>query len=48
MFFYGVSTLDPLTFGGSVLVLLLVAWTAAFVPARRAARADPVEALRAS
>ena len=45
---YGVSTLDPLTLGGSVLVLLLVAWTAAFVPARRAARADPVETLRAS
>ncbi len=45
---YGVRALDPLAFGGSVLVLLGVSWAAAWVPARRAARADPVEALRVS
>ena len=45
---YGIGGLDPVAFGGAMLVLLLVAWTAAYVPARRAAQADPVEALRAS
>ena len=45
---FGVEALDPPTFIGSVLVLLGVSWLAAWMPARRAARADPVEALRAS
>lgn len=45
---YGVGALDPLAFGTAVLVLLGVAWIAAYVPARRAARANPVEALRVS
>jgi putative ABC transport system permease protein len=45
---YGVRALDPVTFGGAVLVLSGVAWLAAWIPARRAARADPVEALRTS
>jgi ABC-type antimicrobial peptide transport system permease subunit len=45
---FGVAALDPLTFLGAVTVLLTVAGVAAWVPARRAARADPVEALRAS
>jgi ABC-type antimicrobial peptide transport system permease subunit len=45
---YGVPALDPLAFGGAVVVLLVVAGGAAYVPARRAAAADPVEALRVS
>ena len=44
--FYGVSALDPLAYT-SVLVLLVTAAVAASVaPARRAARVDPVTALR--
>lgn len=43
---YGVAGLDPVTFGGAVLVLAGVAGLAAWMPAVRAARTDPVEALR--
>jgi predicted permease len=44
---FGVSALDALTFGAGVLVLLVTGALAAYVPARRASRADPVTALRA-
>ena len=43
---YEVSPRDPLVFGGVALTLLLVAAAAGIIPALRAARVDPVTALR--
>ena len=43
---YGVSTRDPLTLVAAASVLLMIALMASYVPARRAARLDPVTALR--
>ena len=43
---YGVSVRDPLTFAVVTLTLGGIALLAAFVPARRAARADPLQAIR--
>ncbi len=45
-FLYGVTPLDPLSLGLAVFALLLVCAAAAAVPASRAARVDPVIALR--
>ncbi len=45
--FVGVAPRDPLTFLTIALVLLTVSAIACLIPARRATRADPVEALRA-
>jgi predicted permease len=45
---YGIGATDPLTFVGGAGVLMLVAFVAGYLPARRASRTDPVGALRAS
>jgi putative ABC transport system permease protein len=43
---YGVTGNDPLTLGLTVLVLGIIALLACWIPARRAARIDPISALR--
>ena len=43
---FGVSAYDPLTFFAVACLLILVALTASYIPARRAMRVDPVIALR--
>jgi putative ABC transport system permease protein len=43
---YGVSPADPLTFLGVPLLLTFVAMIACWIPARRAAKTDPMTTLR--
>src|SRR5262245_22675085 len=43
---YGVGAMDPVAFGAVALLLGVVTLVASLVPARRAARLDPMAALR--
>ncbi len=46
-FLFGVDPLDPLTFGAVLLLLTVTTLAASWLPARRAARVDPITTLRA-
>ena len=43
---YGVNPLDPITYGAAALLLTAAALAASYLPARRAARLNPTQALR--
>ncbi|MEM6795619.1 MAG: ABC transporter permease [Acidobacteriota bacterium] len=43
---YGITTTDPLTFGAVALLLISVALAASFIPAYRASRTDPAQAMQ--
>jgi putative ABC transport system permease protein len=43
---FGVTTVDPVTLAGVIAVLAIVAMLASWLPARRAARIDPLIAIR--
>jgi ABC-type antimicrobial peptide transport system permease subunit len=43
---YGVAAMDPMTMAAGALCLLGVSLVAAYLPARRAARLEPLQALR--
>jgi putative ABC transport system permease protein len=45
-FLYDISPSDPLTLTSVVLLLIAASALACWIPARRAARIDPIEALR--
>ncbi|MBZ5498908.1 MAG: ABC transporter permease [Acidobacteriia bacterium] len=43
---FGISSSDPIAFGGSTLVVTAIAAAAIYAPARKAVRVDPIVALR--
>ena len=44
---FKVSPVDPVTYGAVTLAVVLTAYLACYLPSRRAATVDPVDALRA-
>ena len=44
---FGIGSFDPVALAGAPLVLGVAGWLAAYLPARRASRANPLAALRA-
>ena len=44
---YGLTARDPMTVGGAAIIMTGVSLAAAYVPARRASRVNPIVALRA-
>ena len=45
-FLFNVAPTDPIALAGAVALLLLTAFAAAYIPARRATQTDPLAALR--
>ncbi len=45
-FLFGIPPIDPVTFTGTTLLFVAIGMAACYAPVRRAARIDPVEALR--
>jgi predicted permease len=45
-YLFGIEPYDPLTFVGAIILMFVIAVLAAWIPARRAAKIDPMEALR--
>jgi len=43
---FGISAFDPFTFAGGSILLIAIAVAASYLPARRASRIDPMQALR--
>jgi ABC-type antimicrobial peptide transport system permease subunit len=45
-YLFGLKPTDPATIGAAVMILVVIAVLAGYLPARRAARVDPMTALR--
>jgi ABC-type antimicrobial peptide transport system permease subunit len=45
-YLFGIEPYDPVTLAAAVALLILVSLAAVWLPARKAARVDPMEALR--